>query len=87
MKRIITIDKKSYEVDRAVARAIDEMETEIGALRNALVSLAVSVGGEPCWCKCEGGKHSQVCREMLKLKLWARVCNGKPIGRDFVPWK
>lgn len=87
MKQTITIDREPYEVDRTVAGAIERMQTEIDTFRNALVSLAVFVGGEPCWCRCDGGKHSQICREMLKLKLWARVCKGKPIGRDFVPWK
>lgn len=87
MNQTITIDKEPYEVDRTVAGAIDEMQTEIETLRKALVRLAVFVGGNPCWCRCEGGKHSKVCREILKLKLWPRVSKGKPIGSDFVPWK
>lgn len=57
---------------------IDELQTEIETLRNALVRLAVFVGGNPCWCNCAGGKHSKVCRDILKLKLWPRVTTGKP---------
>ena len=88
MKQTITIDGEKYEVDRTVAGAIDEMQTEIETLRNALVRLAVFVGGNPCWCKCEGGKHSKICRLILKLKLWPRVTkNGRASSHDYLPWK
>ena len=86
MSQTITIDKEPYEVDRTVAGAIDEMQTEIETLRNALVRLAVFVGGNPCWCKCEGGKHSKACRDILKL--WPRVTiNGRASHHDNLPWK
>jgi hypothetical protein len=88
MTQTITIDGEKYEVDRTVAGAIDEMQTEIETLRNALVRLAVFVGGNPCWCKCEGGKHSKVCRDTLKLKLWPRVTvNGRASYHNNLPWK
>lgn len=76
MKQTIAIDGEAYEVDRTVAGVIDEMQTEIETLRNALVRLAVFVGGNPCWCDCAGGKHSKVCRDIRKLKLWPRVVRG-----------
>lgn len=65
----------------------DEMQTEVETLRNALVRLAVFVGGDPCWCQCEGGKHSEVCRDIQKLKLWPRVVRGRPKPSDYLPWR
>ena len=59
----------------------EEMQAEIETLRNALISLAVFVGGDPCWCKCEGGKHSEVCRKAKNLPLWR-----SPSGIS-LPWK
>jgi hypothetical protein len=68
--------------------AIDELQAEIETLRNALVRLAKFVGGNPCWCDCKGGKHSNVCRDILKLKLWPRVTiNGRASYHDNLPWK
>lgn len=88
MKQTITIDGEPYEVDRTVAGAIDEPQAEIETLRSALVRLAVFIGGDPCWCDCEGGKHWKVCRDMLKLKLWPRVTtNGKASYHDYLPWR
>lgn len=66
---------------------IDEMQAEIETLRNAVVRLAIFVNGDPCWCKCEGGKHSKVCRDILKLKLWPRPSGSKAASRDHLPWK
>jgi hypothetical protein len=77
----ITIDGEKYEVDRTVAGAIDEMQDQIEALRAALVGLARFVGGDPCWCQCRGGKHSEACRAAYKLPLWR-----SPSGNS-LPWK
>lgn len=88
VKQTITIDKEPYEVDLTVVGAIDEMQMEIETLRNALVRLAVFVNGDPCWCRCEGGKHSKVCRDTLKLKLWPRVTiNGRASYHNNLPWR
>jgi hypothetical protein len=79
MNQTITIDGESYQADRTVVGAVDEMQSEIETLRNMLVRLAVFVSGEPCWCRCEGyterqegSVHSKVCRDILKLRLWPR---------------
>lgn len=86
MKQAITVDKEPYEVDRTVAGAIDEMQTEIETLRNALVRLAVFVGGDPCWCRyAKTGEHTEACRDTIKLNLWPRPSKGKPL--DYLPWK
>lgn len=88
MNQTITIDGESYEVDRTVAGVIGEMQDEVETLRNALARLAVFVGGnDPCWCACEGGKHSKACRDTLKLRLWPRAVAGKTGFRDRFPWK
>lgn len=71
MNQTVTVDEEAYEVDRTVAGVIDEMQTEIEALRNVLWRLAVFVGGAPCWCRCEGFNHSTVCRDARIL--WAKV--------------
>lgn len=86
MKQTITIDGEKYEVDRTVVGAIDEMQTEIDSLRNVLVSLASFVGGDPCWCMCDGracasGTHTKACRGALNLQLWR-----SPSG-VWLPWK
>lgn len=60
---------------------IDEMQTQIETLRAALVGLAHFVGGDPCWCQCDGGKHSEACRAAYKLPLWR-----SPSGVS-LPWK
>lgn len=73
MTQTITIDEEAYEVDRAVVGAIDEMQTEIEALRNILWRLAVFVGEAPCWCRCEELSHSTVCRDARIL--WAKASN------------
>lgn len=87
MNQTITIDKEPYVVDQTVADAIGELENEIITLRNMLVRLAVFVNGNPCWCRCEGGKHSKVCRDILKLRLWPRPVRGNPTNGDHLPWK
>lgn len=87
MNQIITIDGEPYEVDRTVAGAIDEMQTEIELLRGTLVRLAVFVGGNPCWCQCEDGRHSKACRDTRKLKLWPRVVRDRPTSSDYLPWR
>lgn len=62
MTQIITIDGESYEIDRTVGGHIDEMQTEIETLRNILARVAsYGFSGIPCWCQCEGGKHSTAC--------------------------
>lgn len=71
MKQAVTIDGEPYEVDRTIVGAIDEMQTEIEALRNVLWRLAVFVGEAPCWCRCEGLSHSKVCRDARIL--WAKA--------------
>lgn len=97
MKQAITIDGESYEVDRTVAGAIDEMQTEIEAMRDVVVGLAVFVNGDPCWCQWQtlcglidrrqsiaigtGGKHSKACRDAKNLPLWR-----SPSGIS-LPWK
>lgn len=79
INQTITIDGEGYEVDRTVAGAIDEALSELETLRGVLRRLAVIIGGEPCWCQCEGGKHSRVCRETRQLKIWPRRINGKSV--------
>lgn len=61
MNQTITIDGESYEVDRTVAGAIDEITAEAETLRGILGSLAQFVGGKPCWCQCYGFRHSKAC--------------------------
>lgn len=79
MNQTITIDGESYEVDRTVAGAIHEAAEEIETLRSVLRRLMAVVGGEPCWCQCDGGKHSRACRDARQLKIWPRRKNGKPV--------
>lgn len=67
----LAIDGETYEVDRTVAGAIDEMQTEIEQLRSVLWRLASFVGGAPCWCKLEGFEHSQACKDARVL--WAKA--------------
>lgn len=79
MTQTITIDGESYEVDRTVAGAIHEAADEIETLRSVLRRLAViTIAREVCWCRCEGGKHSKVCRDARQLKIWPRRKDGKP---------
>jgi hypothetical protein len=50
--------------------------------------LAIFVGGDPCWCDCEGGKHSKPCRDIKRLRLWPRVTiNGRASYHDYLPWR
>jgi hypothetical protein len=60
---------------------IDEMQGQIEKLRSALIGLARFVGGDPCWCRCDGGKHSEACRVAYALPLWR-----SPSGIS-LPWK
>lgn len=76
MKQMITIDGEGYEVDATVAGAIYEAADEIDKLRNVLRRLAVIVGDEPCWCDCEGFKHSKACRD-AQHERHAHVLNRK----------
>ena len=66
---------------------IDEMQDEVETLRNALARLAVFVGGNPCWCNSDGGKHSKACRDTLQLRLWPRAVAGRTGFHDRFPWK
>lgn len=85
---ITNINGDAYEVDRVIAQVIDEMRTEVETLRNALVRLAVFVGGEPCWCRyAKTGEHTEACRAILELKLWPRVVKGRPKASDYLPWQ
>jgi hypothetical protein len=61
--------------------AIDEMQSQIEVFRDALVRLAVFVGGDPCWCDCADGEHSEACRVAKNLPLWR-----SPSGIN-LPWK
>lgn len=79
MNQKITIDGEAYEVDVTVAGALDESLAELESLRNALRRLASFPGGEPCWCQCEGGKHSRPCRDARQLRIWPRRENGETI--------
>lgn len=97
MNQTITIDGESYEVDRTVAGAIGEMQSEIEAMRDSIVGLAVFVNGDPCWCQWQtlcglidrrqsiaigtGGRHSKACRDARNLPLWR-----SPSGVS-LPWK
>lgn len=49
---------------------IDETQTQVETLRNAIVGLAHFVGGTPCWCRRKGGEHSKACRVAFDLPLW-----------------
>jgi len=71
----LTIDGESYQVDRTVVGAIDEMQDEVEALRNVLWRLADFAHGSPCWCRNEGSMftHTAVCRDALILWAKARV--------------
>lgn len=71
MNQSLTVDGETYEVDRTVVGAIDEMQTEIEQLRNVLWRLASFVSGAPCWCSLEGFSHSQVCKDARVL--WAKA--------------
>jgi len=59
----------------------DETQSQIEALRSALVGLARFVGGDPCWCQCDGGEYSEACRIAFNLPLWR-----SPSG-VVLPWK
>lgn len=70
------------------AVSVDELQAEIETLRNALVSLAVFIGGNPCWCRyAKTGEHTEACRATLKLKLWPRPVKGRPKPSDYLPWR
>lgn len=79
VKQTITIDGEAYEVDRTVAGALNEALEEIEDLRNVLRRLAAFPGGEPCWCQCDGGKHSRACLDARQLRIWPRRENGQTI--------
>lgn len=88
MTQVITIDGETYEVDRTVMGAIDEMRDEIETLRNTLVQLAVFIDGDPCWCRyAKTGEHTEACRTAFKLRLWPRPTKGKPADHDYMPWR
>jgi hypothetical protein len=48
----------------------DEVQSQNEALRSALIGLAHFVDGDPCWCQCDGGRHSEACRVAFDLPLW-----------------